>query len=151
MAWNFRDLNPSLQKRIALAGLAPKVENAPSKIKGVLNAHEKDFYVSHLLPREQSGELKNIRYEGISLPIGYRCNYNPDFIAETESGETHIWEVKAPHRFKEKGIIKLKSAAQQYPQYQFFLATKKNKEWVIKYQQRHKELPKLTPVDELDE
>jgi hypothetical protein len=154
MGWNYADLNPSLQKRIALAGLAPvgQVPKATlTKTKGVLNAHEESFRVSYLLPRLASGELRSAEYEAIALPLAHRCVYNPDFRCETDDGKIRYYEVKAKHRFKEKGVLKLKFAAQSYPECEFFLCEKQNGEWKAKFIERLKVAPNLTPITETDE
>lgn len=138
MGYKFSELPLRVQK-LVLDVSAPKtprqigqVAQSPVKVKGVQNKSERDFYVSYLLPREQSGEFYRVQYESLALPIAHRCVYNPDFIAGTADNETCIFEVKAPHRFKEKGILKLKFAAQTYPEYQFYHAEKKAGKWIVK-------------------
>ncbi len=154
MGWEWSKLNPSLQKRIALAGLAPAEAvakpNHPTKTKGVLNAHEESFRVSYLLPRLASGELRDATYETDTLPIAHRCTYTPDFRCETESGTIRYYEVKANHKFKEKGVLKLKFAAQSYPQHEFFLAEKSKGEWRVKFIPHLSSPPNLIPIDEDD-
>lgn len=111
------------------------------KKKGIMNELERNFHVSYLSPRELAGELSLIRYEGITLPIAHRCTYTPDYIAETKEGETILFEVKAGHQYKEKGVLKLKFAATVYPQYQFYLCEKKKGSWKVK------RIPALVSVD----
>jgi hypothetical protein len=138
MSWNFKDLSPALQRRINADGMSqilgqtPKTMPTIYKKKGIMNELERNFHLSYLQPREQAGELTLIRYEGITLPIAHRCTYTPDYIAETPEGQTVLFETKSPHRFKEKGILKLKVAAAQYPEYQFYLAEKKKGQWKVK-------------------
>jgi hypothetical protein len=134
MGFKFSDLPPRVQQMVRDSStpvVSPK-PSMPHKLKGVMNNLEKDFHVSYLSGLEQTGEIGLIRYEGITLPIAHRCTYTPDYIAETPEGQTLLWEVKAPHRFKNAGILKLKFAAAQYPEYQFYLAEKKNKKWTVK-------------------
>ena len=48
-------------------------------------------------------------------------SYRPD-LAVFEEGRLVLWEVKAKHRFREKGIAKAALAAKTYPQLRFKLA-----------------------------
>ncbi len=138
MGYKLSDFPPSVQKRI-LDQMVPvatpelgQVAQSNVKRKGVQNKTEQDFYESYLLPRIQSGEFYSAKYEALALPIAHRCVYNPDFIVGTAENTTVIFETKAPHRFRNAGIIKLKVAAQAYPEYEFYLAEKKDKKWVVK-------------------
>lgn len=97
-----------------------------------MNGLEREFHVSYLSPKELAGELVAIRYEGITLPIAHRCTYTPDYVAETPDGKTLFFETKAPHRFKNAGVLKLKFAAATYPEYEFYFAEKKKGQWKVK-------------------
>jgi|GEM_PF-5602320 len=70
-------------------------------------------------------------YEAVSVVIGAACRYTPDFRVIVR-GEVRphfqMHEVKGPHRHREKGIVKLKAAAKQYPEYEWFLVTR-DAEW----------------------
>jgi len=55
-------------------------------------------------------------------------SYRPD-IAVVCAGEVRFWEVKAPHRFAQKGIAKAALAAKTYPQFEFTLAMWDGKRW----------------------
>lgn len=153
MGYKLSDFSPSVQRRI-LADNAPQPVRAvaqPSKVKGVQNGAEKDFYVSHLQPRLQGGEFESVHYEGFTLPLAHRCTYTPDFDVRTRDGVQSFYEVKAPHRFKEKGILKLKFAAQTYPEAEFYLAEKKKGSWKVSRIPRLTVPPNLLPLDETDE
>lgn len=149
MGWEYSKLNPSLQKRIALAGLAPNPREQ-SKVKGVMNAHEKDFHVSYLSPRLLTGELLSSDYEGTTLTLAHRCTYTPDFDVRDRDGTTLYFEVKAPHRHREKGVLKLKFAAQSYPESEFYLCEKKKGQWKVTRVPRNHLPPSLIPIDEDD-
>lgn len=67
----------------------------------------------------------------MTLKLSNRVKYTPDFDVsrEIDSGdgpmgcEVTFYETKGPHRFREKGILKLKWAAKEYPHFDFVLVT----------------------------
>ena len=71
-------------------------------------------------------------YEAASFTVGAGCRYAPDFRVVMR-GEVRphfqMHEVKGPHRHREKGVVKLKAAARQYPEYEWVLVTRDADGW----------------------
>lgn len=77
--------------------------------------------------------------QAITLRLPDGITYRPDFIVITAThSEPHVhvvaYETKAPHRFAEKGVMKLRLAATSYQWITFILVTrdKKTREWTEK-------------------
>lgn len=56
-------------------------------------------------------------------------SYTADLALTLPLGKLVLFEVKGPHRFREKGIAKAALAAKTYPQLTVVLADWKNKQW----------------------
>lgn len=56
-------------------------------------------------------------------------SYRPDLAYCDTNGELRFFEVKGPHRFREKGIAKAALAAKTYPMFKFYLCEWKEKKW----------------------
>lgn len=84
-------------------------------------------------PRDNSIVLyPSIRFEAITLHLGYRCKYTPDFLCENGL-KPAFYECKGAHVW-EDSMIKFKAAAQMFPCFSFYFAQWKNKAWhVTKY------------------
>ena len=90
-------------------------------------------YAQYLEGLRLAGEIVRWEYEPITLKIGVDCRYTPDFLVVTreqwseDAGpmitELQFREVKGPHAHREKGIVKLRAAAKQYPEFSFMLVT----------------------------
>lgn len=146
MGWKIEDfplhmrpkiLDAMVQQSKRQLGKPPKILHTKRKPqvkrKGVQNNLEKDFYATYLLPRIKSGELSDIAYESRTFNLAHRCTYTPDFSGGlTNIGKNVHFEVKGQHRFKEKGILKLKFAARCFMIQDFFLCEKKKGKWVVK-------------------
>jgi hypothetical protein len=89
------------------------------------------LYGQILEMRRVAGEIKKHEYESIKLKIGAGVWYLPDYYIVNSLGLVEIHEVKSHHRFKEKGILKLKVAALAHPHYHFFLALYDRGRWDI--------------------
>jgi hypothetical protein len=74
-------------------------------------------------------------YEPITLSIGVGCRYTPDFRVVQGRGQTHWYEMHevkgTVHRGRERGLVKLKAAARQYPEYRWFLAERVAGQWQV--------------------
>lgn len=71
-----------------------------------------------------------IGIQNITLRLSDRTRYRPD-LNVFWNGKLRLWETKGPHRFREKGILKLKWAAKEYPFFDFYLVTwdKDSQKW----------------------
>ena len=70
----------------------------------------------------------NWRYEDIKLKLRGGSTYLPDFVGLV-NGVVMIYECKGQHRFREKGIYKLRLAAEQYPEFLFTLVQRQTDGW----------------------
>lgn len=59
-----------------------------------------------------------------------RRTYCPDFEVDMKSGETVMFEVKAHHRWYEKGVLKLAWAADKFPEKTFRLMERIKGKWM---------------------
>ncbi len=132
MGTNYCDLPPHIKKLVAQAGYTKGQAPTQVKKKGIPNELEKRFYQDCLANRELVGEISDVEYEPEAYPLAHKCTYTPDYRARAKDGALHVWEVKAPHRFKEKGMLKAKFFATKYPNITLWHAELKKGEWVIR-------------------
>lgn len=84
-------------------------------------------YASHLDFEKWIGDIADWAYEPQKLEIGIGAKYTPDFRVVQTDGAIEFHEVKG-HR-REAAIVRIKSAAKQYPEFTFVLVTKKDGQW----------------------
>lgn len=65
------------------------------------------------------GEMDWIGIQSVTLKLGDDCRYTPDF-PTMQNGKILFWEVKGKHVW-EDSIIKIKTAASQFPFWTFYL------------------------------
>jgi len=75
------------------------------------------------------GKIKRYKFEALKLRLAGRTHFTPDFYVVTDKPELH--EVKGGF-IREDAWIKLKVAAEMYPEFRFILAQHKDKQWTIK-------------------
>jgi hypothetical protein len=81
---------------------------------------------------KESGQIQIWRYEPIVLRLGPGLTYRPDFWVVWKDGSVGFVEVKGWMR--DDARVKLLTAAEQYPEFRFLLATKpggKRGQWVL--------------------
>lgn len=83
-------------------------------------------YAEFLDSRDDVTEWK---YEPIKIRLRGKRYYRPDFLVVFTDGTGLYHEVKAPHRWSEKGILKLCYAADMNPDLTFILVTKVKGGW----------------------
>jgi len=76
-------------------------------------------YASHLQVLQQTGEIHSFCFERHNLKLADRTYYKPDFEVMLPDGSIEFHEVKGFMR--DDANVKLKVAAQQFPQYVFRL------------------------------
>jgi len=69
---------------------------------------------------QRAGDFREWRYEAITLRLGDRVRYTPDFYLRRLDGSIELHEVKGPYAY-EDARIKLQVAAAMYPEFHFFL------------------------------
>lgn len=74
----------------------------------------------------RAGKIKRWRYEAVRLEFARRTTYTPDFMVTATDGSVEFHEVKgswqAPHQ--EDARVKLKVAAEMYPEFRFVCAVR---------------------------
>ena len=132
--------NPEQRAAVAAQlGEKPKPAANPDKPKDKMNKTEAAYDAwLRLQP-----DVVSVDFHPITLVIGGATEggrpsrYRPDFRVVRRN--PHPWgltyelhETKGPHRFREKGVNKLKAAARQYREYQFFLVERdEDGDWKI--------------------
>lgn len=99
----------------------------PTAVKkaGVMNQLEK-AYAAFLATRP---DVVSFKYEAIRLPLRKRRFYRPDFQVVFADGRMEFHEVKAKHRWYEKGLLKLAWAADHYAELRFVLVERTKGGW----------------------
>lgn len=110
-----------------------KVRRRPEK--GSMNLTEQ-AYAELLEGRKLAGEILGWRFEAYKLRLADNTYFTADFMVQLPSGEIQLHEVKARTRagkrlIEDDAAVKIKVAAEQYPEFQFVLVTysKKTKSW----------------------
>jgi len=95
-------------------------------------------YAEHLRMLQLTGEVHSFSYERHNLKLADRTYYKPDFEVMLPDGSIEFHEVKG--YMQEDANVKLKVAAQQFPQYVFKLIYrgKRNSGWQISILPPHK-------------
>ena len=88
-------------------------------------------YVDHLRSLQLDGEIHSFHFERHNLKLADRTYYKPDFEVMLPNGEIEFHEVKG--FMMDDANVKIKVAAQQFPQYVFRLVQWDRKSgWKIK-------------------
>ena len=87
-------------------------------VKSDMNKLEKS-YADHLRELQLAGEIYSYAYERHKLKLADKTYYTPDFEVMLPDGRIEFYEVKGFMR--DDAAVKLKVAAQQFPQYIFRL------------------------------
>jgi hypothetical protein len=74
------------------------------------------------------GELKRWEYETITLQLGEKCRFTPDFSTFSNDGHLMFYEVKGKKRWDD-AMAKIRSAATKYPEFRFSITQKIDGEW----------------------
>lgn len=93
--------------------------------KPLLNKTEARFL--EILKAERAGE--HIGVQTITLRIAHDCRYTPDFWCAA-GGQLTFYEVKGAF-IREDAMIKLKTAANQFPKFLFIIAQYKDGFWTV--------------------
>ncbi len=108
------------RKRVAHL-LKPAPTKASPVPKSRYRSESEANYAARLEAMRRTGEILAWLYEPMSLRIGERCNYRPDFLVIRQGPTTEdttifeFVEIKGRHRFREKGIVKFRAAEGLYP------------------------------------
>jgi len=77
-----------------------------------------------------AGEVVAWGYERMKFRVGVdRCWYTPDFYVERTDGILEFVDVKGGGGFEDDALVKIKAAAEQYPQFLWVAATYIKGQW----------------------
>lgn len=93
---------------------------------GQMNSLEFD-YASTLMLGMSTGHILHYQFEPIKLRLGknWKTTYTPDFLVVTQTGHIELHEVKG--HWEDDARVKIKVAAEKYPQFKFIAITRKSK------------------------
>jgi hypothetical protein len=102
--------------------------NLTRRVPGSMSGYEKS-YAEQLDADKFSGLVVSYRFEAVRLKLADLTYYSPDFYVLYPDGSIEFVEVKgswkAPNQ--DKSRVKLKVAAEQYPEFRFVAITKRPK------------------------
>ncbi len=93
---------------------------------GVMNQTE-IAYAETLEQRKIAGEIEQWHFESVTFKIAENCRYSPDFDVLLTSGEMEFVDAKGGGPIDEKSIVKIKCAAEKFPQFRFVMEQKQSK------------------------
>jgi len=88
------------------------------------------LYEARLRAMLFSGDICAYRYEAVTLRLGDRVRFTPDFRVVLADGTVELHEVKGAYT-REDARIKLQTAATLFPEYVFRLAVSAKGQWTI--------------------
>lgn len=103
---------------------APVESHKPGRMNGLETA-----YSQVLEARRLAGEIKMWRFESVNLRLADRTWVKLDFKVTPNSGPEEYHETKG--RWREDARVKMKVAAEQFPEYSFFGVQRIKREWVF--------------------
>ena len=104
-----------------------KVRPRKRPVPGTMNKLE-ERYAQHLELRKRAGEIVDYRYERLKFKLAEKTFYTPDFMV-TFQDRIEIHETKG--FWEEDARIKIKMAAELFPEFLFVGVYWKNKSWVF--------------------
>jgi hypothetical protein len=110
------------QKCPTPAVAAPVEVYRPGRMNGLETAYSKV-----LEARRLAGDIRSWRFEAMTLRLADRTRLTPDFLVILPSGAHQFHETKG--RWREDARVKIKVAAEQYPEYSFFGVRRIKGEW----------------------
>lgn len=108
-------------------GVLKGLGRLPRHIPGKMNGLELR-YSKVLDDRKVLGEVEAYWFERFNLKLADKTYYKPDFLVQLPSGHLEFHEVKGGF-FTDKGRVKIKVAAEQFPLFPFVVVTRKKGEW----------------------
>jgi len=95
-----------------------------------MNQLEAD-YAGRLMYGMSVGQIQHFQFEPLRLRLGkdWKTSYTPDFLVVAADGTLELHEVKG--HWEDDARVKIKVAAEKYPQFKFVAATRPSKrsEW----------------------
>jgi len=98
----------------------------PRHTPGQMNKLEQ-AYADRLELLLRAGDIRRYRFEAIKFRLAANTFYTPDFMVVTET-QVEFHEVKG--WWEDDARVKIKVAAEQYPEFAFFAVQKKKDSWI---------------------
>jgi hypothetical protein len=100
------------------------------------NKTELRFEQDYLRGWLHARDIFTYEYEAVTLKIANGCRYTPDwYVVEWLGGDgtskAQFYEVKARDMIWDDAIVKIKVAAQKFPQFEFYLCAYSKTGWTI--------------------
>ena len=96
-------------------------------VRGQMNKTEA-AYAERLALLQHAGEIRSYRFEAVKLRLANNTFYTPDFLVVTDE-QIEFHEVKG--FWQDAGRIKIKVAADQYPEFAFVAVQKCRDGWEV--------------------
>lgn len=124
--WSKGQLDDYLQKRGGTKLPEPtKAEDSePVKYKSKTEAR----YAQLLELRKRAGEIARYEYEPITLVVGKKLRYTPDFYIEHHDGSFELHEIKGGY-IRRGGLNKFKNGVDKFPNWNWQLWQWKGGQW----------------------
>lgn len=94
-----------------------KWKQQPAKKRGEMNLTEKRFEQNVLWPRQLAGEVSHWHFEQFKVRLADGAYYTPDFWIFNTDGTIECAEVKGAAGFEEASRVRIKVAADRYPEF----------------------------------
>lgn len=111
----------------------PKIVSRPGPVASRPNGNDMNkteaMYSRRLERQLLSGEILDWKYEALTFRLAHRCGYTPDFMVISQT-EIQIHEVKGGF-VREDAWIKWKMAAEQHPEFRFYICIYSGGRWKI--------------------
>ena len=123
---------PMPRKRTATASLPGKAratKYGPRHVTGVMNKTE-SLYAELLTARHIAGEVQSWSFESHSFRLASDLSFRPDFEVVLADGSIEFVDVKGSTKreaIDPKSRVKIKTAAQMFPQYRFVIEARRSK------------------------
>ena len=133
MRWSEQDYEAYQIRR---SGAAPKVETVTAQSAPIRqsrkqpNKTERRFELEYLELWRRERAIDSYQFEAITLKLANGVRYTPDYLVSAIGKTAKIFEVKGGF-IREDAKIKLKVAAAEFSQFEFYLAQYSKGEWTI--------------------
>lgn len=93
---------------------------------GVMNGTE-ELYAAMLAARVRSGEVLFWWFESMTFKLADDCRYTPDFAVLMADCSLELVDAKGAGPIDPKSLVKIKCAAEKFPQYLFVIEQRQSK------------------------
>jgi len=84
-------------------------------------------YADLLQARKLAEQIHEWYFEAVTLKLAKLCTFTPDFMVYCGNGEIEFVDVKGGGPIDDKSVVKIKVAAEKFPQFRFVQEKKRAK------------------------